>query len=380
MPDFAAAFFNDTAHRGSITRLEVRQAYSEHTLVVVDLSVPTNLLRVPGGALYPEMTPVMVDWGRSSIEANRFYGYVNHPEIITNESGNPTVRYFCLGTSLVMNASTPRSWSGVTASFVVAEIARTHRLRALLHRSITKLPTFTIRSETDFASLQRLAAEAGFRLWVDGATVQFVDPNVLIRSAASVFVPVYTGVTDFSITPGTLVPRSGGVVSEKVVNGRSIATKKAFTVKSGTVLKTRPSDVQGFKPPIVSVLPGEVGTYTEAQERLTIANRLQNWITATVRLPGAPLLHPGSLVSIDGPQVPADHTGIWHIEGTRHVMNISAVGNTAHSTDVTLSRNQGQVPAFSRTSQLSGTPAVVGCVRRQTQFWESESLDIVHLD
>jgi hypothetical protein len=279
-----------------------------------------------------------------------------------------------------MNATAPRAWTGVTASFVVAEIARKHRLRALLHRSGTKLDTFTIRSETDFASLQRLAAEAGFRLWVDGATVHFVDPNVLIRSAVSVSVPAYTDVIDFAISPGTLVPRDGGVVSEKVVNGRSIATSKAFSVKSGTVLKTRPSDTQGFTPPIVAVLPGQVGTYAEAQQRLAVANNLQNWITATVRLPGAPLLHPGALVSIDGPHVPADQTGVWHLESARHVMNISAVGNTMHSTEVTLSRNQGEVPVFSRTSQLSGTPAVVGCVRRQTQFWESESLDIVRLN
>lgn len=380
MPDFASAYFDDTAHRGAITRLEVRQAYEKHTLVALDLTVPTSLLRVTSGALYPEMTPVVINWGRSSTETTRFYGYVNHPEILTDDLGNATVRYLCLGTSLRMNATDPRGWTGVTASLVAAEIARKYRLRALLHKSGRKLTTFTIRSETDFQSLQRLAAESGFRLWVDGATVHFVNPTVLIQSAATTFVPVYSNVTDFSITPGTLVPRTGGIVTENVVRGRNPTTNKAFTVKSGTVLKTRPDDTEGFTPPIVKVLPGEVTTYAEAQDRLAIANRLQNWLTASVQLPGAPLIRPGSLISIDGPKVPVDHIGIWHVEASRHVMTFGPTGTTTHVSEVDLSRDQGLVPSFTRTSQLSGTPAIVGCVRRQTQYWESESLDIVHLN
>jgi hypothetical protein len=263
---------------------------------------------------------------------------------------------------------------------VAAEIARKHRLRALLHRSRRKLPTFTISTETDFQALQRLAGETGFRLWVDGGTVYFVDPNVLLTGAATSFVPQYLDVVQFSITPGTLVPRDGGVVSEKVVNGRSTATRGAFTVKSDTVLKSSPTDTQGFRPFLTTVLPGQVGTYTEAKDRIDAATRLQNWLTASARLPGAPMLRPGRLIWIDGPNVPVDQTGVWHVESTRHVMNISPLGSTAHSTDVEVSRNQGVQPAFVRSAQVSGTPDTVGCVRRDGVFWESQSLDVVYLD
>lgn len=380
MPDFVQAAFDDRSARGTITRFELRQAYGKHTLAIVDMSVATSLLRTTGGVLYPEMTAVVLDWGRSAIEQSRFFGYVNHCEVLTDDSGVPIVRYLCLGTSLRMNGSDPRAWAGITPSFVAAEIARKHRMRALLHKSGRILPTFTISTDSDFQALQRLAAESGFRLWVDGGTVHFVDPNVLLLGAASTFVPQYADVTNFEITSGTLAPRAGGVVSEKLVVGRSAATMGSFTVRSNTVLKSRPDDTVGFKPALTTVLPGEVTSYAEARDRLATANRLQNWLTATVRLPGAPLLRPGKLVWIDGPRVPVDHKGTWHIETTRHVMNINRTGTTAHSTDVEVSRNQGVRPDFSRTAQLSGTPDVVGCVRRDGVFWESESLDVIHLN
>jgi hypothetical protein len=378
--DFVRVAFNDTAARGTITRFELRQAYEQHTLAIIDMAVPTSLLRTTGGVLYPEMAAVLLQWGRSAAEQSTFFGYVNHCEVLTNEAGKPTVRYLCLGTSLRMNGTAPRSWSAVTPSFVVAEIARKHRLRALLHRSLRTMATFTITTDSDFRALQRLAAETGFRLWVDGGTVLFVDPTVLLLSAATTFIPQYTNVTDFSVTSGTLVPRPGGVVSEKVVVGRSTATQAAFTLRSNTVLKARPDDIIGFKPPLTTVLPGEVTSYAEGRARLDTANRQQNWLTATVRLPGAPLLRPGRLIGIDGRAVPVDHTGIWQIETARHVMNIASSGSTAHSTEVNISRNQGTRPEFDRTAQLSGTPDVIGCVRRDGVFWESESLDIIRLN
>lgn len=380
MSDFIRVAFNDITPTGTINRFELRQLYGKHTLAILDVVVPVTLLRTTSGALYSEMTPVVLQWGRSATEQSTFFGYVNHCEVLTDDVGNPTVRYLILGTSLRMNGTDPRSWTGVTPSFVVAEIAKKHRLRALLHRSTRTLPSFTITTETDFQALQRLAAESGFRLWVDGGTVLFVDPNVLLLSAANVFIPKYTSVTDFSITSGTLVPRDGGVVSEKVVIGRSSATKGAFTVRSNTVLKARTQDLNGFKPPLTTVLPGEVTSYAEARDRLATANRQQNWLTATVRLPGAPLLRPGKLIWIDGPAVPVDHIGVWHIESARHVMNLSTVGSTAHSTEVEISRNQGTQVGFTSTTQLSGTPDVVGCIRRDGVFWESQSLDIVLLN
>lgn len=380
MSDFIRATFGTTGPRGAITRFEMRQAYEQHSLAILDMTVPNNLLRATSGVLYPEMTPVVLQWGSSAAQQSTFYGYVNHCEVLTDQAGAPTVRHICLGTSLRMNNSAPRAWTNVTPSFVAAEIARKHRLRALLHRSTRNLPSFTITTETDFQALQRLAEETGFRLWVDGATVLFVDPNVLLLSAATSFVPKYANVTDFAITPGTLVPRDGGVVSEKIVVGRNTTTQTAFTVRSNTVLKTRPTDVTGFKPALTTVLPGEVTTYAEGRARLEIANRQQNWLSASVRLPGAPLLRPGRLVSIDGTSVPVDHTGIWHVESARHVMNISPLGKVAHSTEVNISRNQGTQPNFSRIAQLSGTPEIIGCVRRGTVYWESESLDITHLN
>lgn len=380
MSDFVSLSLNSVAPRGSISRFELRQKYGQHSLAIIDMTVPTNLLRASSGVLYPEMSAVQLRWGRSVSEQSTFFGYVNHCEVLTDANGVPTVRHICLGTSLRMNGTEPREWAKVTPSFVAAEIARKHRLRALLHRSTRTLPTFTLTNETDFQALQRLANESGYRLWVDGATVLFIDPNVLLLSAATSFVPKYTQVTDFAITPGTLVPREGGVVSEKIVVGRNATTQGAFTVRSNTVLKTRPDDITGFRPPLTTVLPGEVSTYAEGRDRLDAANRQQNWLSASVRLPGAPLLRPGRLVAIDGLNVPTEHTGTWHIESARHVMNISPLNKVAHSTEVDISRNQGVHPNFIRTAQLSGTPEVIGCVRRDGVFWESESLDITYLN
>lgn len=377
MSNFVNAAFKGLVPNGAITRFELRQGYEQHTIAIIDMTVPVALLRTTGGALYPEMTPVQLRWGRSAREQSQFFGYVNHCEVLTDDAGTPTVRYVCLGTSLRMNGSEPRSWTGVTPSYMAVEMARKYRLRALLHKAPRKLTSFTITDETDFQSLQRLASETGYRVWVDGPTVYFLDPNVLLLGAASQFVPKYN-VVNFTITPGTLVPRAGGVVSEKVVNGRSTATQAAFTYKSNTVLKSRPDDA-GFRPFLATVLPGEVGTYAEAKDRVEIATRSQNWLTATVRLPGAPLLRPGRLVWLDGPKVPVDHTGVWHVESTRHLLNIGPVGTTLHSTEVEVSRNQGLRPSFVRTSQLSGTPDTLGCVHRDGSFWESESLDVTYL-
>jgi len=202
--NFINAAFNGVRPNGTITRFELRQHYEQHSLAIVDMTVPNVLLRTTGGALYPEMTSVQLRWGRSASEQSMFYGYVNHPEVLTDSSGNPTVRYLCLGTSLRMNGTQPRSWTKISPSFLAVEIARKYRLRALLHRSRRTLTSFTITTETDFQALKRLAAETGYRLWIDGGTVYFIDPNVLLTGAATSFVPQYPNVVEFTITPGTL--------------------------------------------------------------------------------------------------------------------------------------------------------------------------------
>jgi hypothetical protein len=375
MSNFVQALFGNELPNGQIIRFELLQKFDSHTVAIVDLSLPSRLLQTPRAAVYSELTTVFTRWGLSATKQATFFGYVNHQEILGSSGANTTVRYMCVGTSLPMNTTRPRSWKRVTASSIAVQFAKRYRLRALVHRSST-LVNFTVTSQSDFASLQKLAADTGFKSWVDGGTLYFVDPRVRVTWPGSV-TPVLNDLTEFHVTNGTLVPRSTGVITNKIAVGRDPYTSRAFEVRSSPVLTIDSKDVTGFRPFLTSVLPGEFTNFADARTQLDVATRNQNWQTAVLAAGATPRARPGVQVEVTDPDVPADQKGFWTVDYARHLMDF---GNSVFRTEMEVSRNQGDAPAIIRQTQLVNTPEIVGCVQRDKAFWESETLDVVYLN
>ena len=158
----------------AVVRFDQTKAFSKHTIAVVDLSYP-GTSQQPWIA--PEWSPVEVYLGSTT-----WYGYVHHGGVVADvrDRSGAVIRYTLIGTSLPMNETRTRSWRDVSRSSIVRQIAREHRLRSVItpHRMV--MDYYAQTGVSDWKTLQQMANSAGYRLWVDGSTVLFVNPTLLL--------------------------------------------------------------------------------------------------------------------------------------------------------------------------------------------------------
>lgn len=357
-----------------ITRAEFRQHDSKHVLALVDLQLEAR--SHPAAA---ELTPVTVDWGRVN-ERERFYGYVHHSQVIA-EHGRRTLRYVLIGTSLPMNVVRTRSWKNTTASALARQVFAEHRLRAVVTPHGRHLDFWAQAGVSDFNMLVALAKETGFRLWIDGATGFFVDPTVLLKGPQAASLPVFvqnqqSGFPDtlssMKITSGTMVPRGD--------DNQTVASSSIYGLdkRSGGVIRAtslNPASAFG------TILSRQVDNFADAQA-IADANGLgnRNWITAEATVQGTVLAQPGRLAGFQGTALPSDRTGLWFIEGARHVIVKNAKSRRMdYTTTLSVARDTDTNVTIRAVANLTKNRETIPATLRNGKTWEASLLEQINV-
>jgi hypothetical protein len=377
MPNLAAdVVFEGGYDHGVLIRCEVREGFGKHQIAILDFPVPASEYT----NLAPEMTPVTFEWGWAPTGLRTFWGYVNHHETV-NLDGESVLRFFLIGTSQPLNAPWPNSWKGVTASYVARLVAERHGLRAIIHNSKTVLPYVTPGPDSDLALITRLADEAGFKCWVDGATLYFVDPTVMLTSPSRSIAAEYdfdrlSTDTIFGIqtVSGSMAPVASAPTVQRVFGldenaGRLIQASSA-----------RSSSDAGLAAPINTTVYGKaVSSLAEAHRVSDLAATSGSWETLQVVTKGDGQARVGSLVSLAGQALNQAYSGVWMAGDIIHVMApADRTSQWTYSTQIELTRNQKGKPFFSSFSSLKDTFSEVPAVLRSGR-WESSILESVYV-
>lgn len=357
-----------------VVRFEQTKAYGLHTVGTIDIA-------------YSAVRPWLAqEWAPIEIylQGTTWYGYVHHGGVATDvrDVSGSVLRYTFIGTSLPMNTERTRSWRGVSASGVVRQIGREHRLRTVITRHKTIMPYYAQAGVSDWKVLQEMAEKTGHRLWVDGATLSFVDPKLLLEGVRAIDIPAFSqnkaiGIPDnlyaFTSKAGAMVPRSFGPTARQVIHGMDVRTArplKAATTPSG------PASV------ITKVATGtRVGTSGQAADSVGArASVSSGWITATALVVGSPQVVPGMLVTIGGSKIPSEQSGRWLVTGVNHRVLLDASKTVDPFTStLTLERDQFYGPDFRSATRVSNTRDTVPARMRDGFLWEAEYMESINV-
>jgi hypothetical protein len=352
---------------------EVRMADSNHVLAIVDV------VMTPTTRIFDERLPVFMQWGQMPNEVETFYGYVDHHQALTPREGDvltdSVIRYVFIGTSMPMNHEKTRAWRSVSGSSIARQIANEHGLRSVVHTTGRVYAYLTQNGISDWTLLKQLAADSGFRLWVNGATLWFVDPEILLSGPRSRDMPTFSksnraasqdNLLALEVINGTGVS-DGGRLAKRTVYGFDPRSKRFFqstTAQDGAYL-----EVTDQHSPIESL--------SEATTVLSAANAAsRNWLVANAQVVGTPRMRPESLVNIDGDSVPADYRGIWIVREARHVLRAANKGYQAtnnYQTHLTLTRDRQQTLSIRDTQTIAPQTDSVPC-RLENGVWKASIL------
>lgn len=366
--------YQDGYSNGPLVRAEIREGFGQHQVAIIDYQVPRTLSSAP-----PENTPMGFQWGLSPGGVRSFYGYTNHFEVVDSTFEEQLyLRQFCVGTSEPLNAPTPAAWKNVTASYIARQVAAKHGMRAVLHNSKTILPYWTAGQKSDWVMLGSLADDAGFRFWVDGGSLYFVDPTVLLTSPARALASTYNfdrTVYDtlFAVRSidGSRAPGNNAPVSQTVYGIDDQAQK---LIKSSSL---QISNSKGLTPPGNSrVYPKSVNNLAEAIRVNDIAATSGTWTSIQAQTVGDGRARVGSLVNLNGRNLTNEYKGTWMVSEIIHVLSPRAeTKEWVYRAQLQLVRNQKNTNYFETFTTLkdalSDVPVVIRNGRWQASIMEA---------
>lgn len=377
-----AIFVNEVLIKDFALDIELRQSWGQHDLFYVRIEYYKGL-NLTSLAIWPDNAPIRIVWGQGANNIQTWYGYVNHHTMDSNsDSGNKTMQitYTCIGTSKPMNTDKTRTWGQVTGTYIAKTIAAEYGLRAVLSSTNWVLPSEVQVSESDFKFLNRIANKVGYRAWVSGGTLYFVDPAVVLQGNITQAIPQFTmnksfiqldTIRNFHMLKGDNIP--GSVQSTRVISGIDKNSGLPFTVAANT-------------PGIVSSGIVQINTewpVTSVYEAQQLANALQSrsqfWQAATAELYGNSLLYPGKVVNLTGNQLNNESSGFWIIASADHVLKSSGTSDTSkdkYVTHVDLLKNT-TVTTLSLKNTTSITPEFTTCTLANGQ-WRSQLQTVVY--
>lgn len=364
----------------SILRFEIHKTFSKHSVAVVDIE--SN----PGDVDFPEWTPAVVDLS-SGVISSRWYGYVNHAgSADDNRAADPVssvTRYTLIGTSLPMNNQRQRSWKHFTRSAVVRAVGREHGFRTLVQKDGHILPYIAQAGESDWTLLCRMATESGYRLFIDGSTILFADPDLLLSSALGLGIAAFrkdsiAGRPDtlvaWSTKEGLMAPRGDEIGGTQRITGLDKRTHR--------VLSTSGQSSNVSTPTLTQINTSKTtGSWTDIHQAVTAAaKRTRAWVTAKAVVAFSPDLKPGDLVTIDGAAIKQSDKGLWLVTSATHraLLDGSAHG-FEYLTTLELERNDTGGPVFRATARTINTTETVACRMGNVNVWVSNVLEDVNV-
>lgn len=346
-----------------LERIEVRHKFSNHTVGLLDYRISSR----QSYYLPPENTPVQFIAGEGPDKARVTYGYVNHYETATSdEDGSAITRMVVIGTSKMMNSASPQGWQNQTRSTMVRDIARKYRLRSVTHTHPYVVDNWTTGTRTDFQALKVLADETGYRLWVDGGTVWFLDPEKLLLTASTMTTPVVTTQAlrgSVQVMGGSNIPGEMQSATRRIQYGLDYRTNEFFSATSGD--EARPVKVAGQT----------VTTFEEAQQSADAAERTQrDFFVVKATFDGNANIVPGSLTRLASGRVNTDQGGLWLTTEVDHT-----VTKDDFVTRYVGTRGEQQKPLPSVPSTVRGTTGAVQALVRTNNRWEAALQEHVHV-
>jgi hypothetical protein len=366
-----------------ISRCEIRKAFGLHSLVIIDLQVGTTLGVGTSTPVSPEGTPVQVDFGRRFGGVVPWYGYVHHSGVVANTTSTKgtVLQYVLIGTSLPMNNVQTRSWRGTSATALARQVFREHGLRTITSVHPRVLPYWAQAGTSDFALLQALAAETGYRLLVDGPTGEFFNPRILLSSPLSSGVPIYrqdsgrnsvSTLLNFEVLAGHMIPRASGKSTQAVVFGVDKRSGRTLQATGGTVVPGIPRQVLSTK---------TVDDFSVAQslaDAKTLAT--QGWVTARADINGNAALNPGMVIDVEGSAITASNVGLWLVSGVTHLFDIYAPRTKdLFTTRLAVERDQLYSATFDRVATISNTFGSSAATMRGSKIWVAQFLEDIRV-
>lgn len=355
---------------------ELNETWGSHDVFVfrVEYNRASNMNNI---SPWPDNAPIQVAWGRKPQALNMWYGYVNHHKLSGNaDSGTHNLQYtyFCIGTSKPMNSVDNQFWGSVTPTYIAKQIAQQHHLRCIVTSTTWVLSSEVQSNESDFQFMNRIASKTGFRFWVSGGTLYFIDPSVVIVGAGQTTVPTYRmdkrldwqdTMRAFQKLQGDNLP--GAPVAKRSVWGVDTSTGKVFQASAGS------GSVQQTSTARVATSLAEGQLHVNAWQDLS-----QWWVAATAELFGDSTIYPGKVIGLIGNAVPKPDQGLWIVSSARHLMKMSGTAiatQDKYMTQVGLTRNStGPQPTIKGATQIS--PEFVQCTL-SGNVWYSTDISVI---
>jgi phage protein D len=282
-----------------------------------------------------------------------------------------------------MNTQRTRSWKNVSPTSIVRQVGRENGLRTVISPSARRLTYWAQSGQSDFKLVSDLATETGFRFWVEGTTLYFLDPRILLLGQKAQDIPVFTKsqrpgkydtLQDMTILAGTMIPRANGTTGTSAISG--------LDAKTGRVIQASSSAKTGASSFLNTITTSRaVDNYADAQalmEARTLAS--QGWITIQATVYGTSKVSPGTLIGISGSSISSDRQGRWMVTSTKHIINRSKDNSgLLFTTTVDAERDQPYAVTFrsdaNKRFKFDSVPAVL----RNKQFWESSLLEDINV-
>lgn len=346
-------YVNNTLVTDWVLDVEIMQTWGYHDMVVLRIEYNRSYAT---GTLTPwaDNAPVQVVWGRQPQTIVNWYGYVNHHKLSANaDSGTHNLQftYYCLGSSKPMNTVTSKSWGSVTPTYIAQQMATKYQLRSVTTATTWTLANEMQASETDFQYMNRIASKTGYRFWVGGGTLYFIDPAVVLIATAAQLVPNYymqknlawqDTIRDFQRYQGDNLP--GSLVATRNLYGIDPITGQFFTATAGTGSYTQTNTVR------------TATTMSDAQNHVNSWQALsQWWIAGNAELFGTTLLYPGKVVHLQGSAMPPGDSGFWIVGSARQLLKMSGTtpANDKYMTQVSVLRNSTAAIPYQNAQQIT---------------------------
>ncbi|AZM47801.1 hypothetical protein DMB38_20205 [Streptomyces sp. WAC 06738] len=351
-----------TLEKGAwLSEVSVYQAEGAHQ--VVELTVmhtynpafPAQQWRTPAGSVWPENTPVHLQYGWYADDSADWYGYVASSRVVANESdpkfGHAVqipVVYTLTGASMPMQTRRNRTWSGTTASAAARQIAQDYNLQPRVD-AVTHVFEQSTQASSDWQYLVDLADRIGYRLYCDNTSLWFTDRRTVMQAPDGTW-PVFwqrkspgfiDSLREFSAVVGDTDP-AGGLRArfETTAYNRTsdILTHSTYTQDRTTV---QGQSVDPLLTQQYSIRPA--GSYAQSQ-RLLGAEADWLWVEARAVTNGDPRLRPGALVELRGAGIGDANEGLWMVRSAVHRMCINQLypQKSQYDTTLTVGRNDAR--------------------------------------
>ncbi|MET7631753.1 contractile injection system protein, VgrG/Pvc8 family [Streptomyces sp. NPDC005499] len=344
-----------------LSSIELYQAENAHQVAELTVmhtynpSMPSQQWRTPAGSVWAENTPVHLRFGWWADDSADWYGYVASSRVLASESDprygyavQIPVVYTLTGTSMLMQTRRNRTWRDTSPSAVARTVGTEYNLQPRVDGSSVRLGQ-QMQSMSDWQFLCDVSDQIGYRVYVDGTQLWFVDRET-VMPAADGSVPVFRmtkspGAQDtlreFSAVLGDTDP-AGGVRARY----QAVAYNRTSSVLTPASYSQSRTTLHGRQ--VSAVLERQydgrpTASYTQAG-RLLAAESDWLWVEARAVTNGDPRLRPGSLVELRGDAIGESNLGLWMVRSAVHKIGVNLLypQKTTYTTTLVLGRNDAR--------------------------------------